>query len=105
MKISHIAYLVVAVLFMTAALPAAAQGGDTRPEEEVVKFEEKVHDFGDLLISDKSVTCKFKFTNISKKPIVVHNVVSSCGCTVPKWTKEPVMPGKTGTIDVTFKND
>ena len=105
MKISHIAYLVAAVLFMTAALPAAAQGGDTRPEEEVVKFEEKVHDFGDLLISDKSVTCKFKFTNISKKPIVVHNVVSSCGCTVPKWTKEPVMPGKTGTIDVTFKND
>lgn len=105
MKISHIAYLVAAVLFMAASLPAAAQGGDTRPEEEVVKFEEKVHDFGDLLISDKSVTCKFKFTNISKKPIVVHNVVSSCGCTVPKWTKEPVMPGKTGTIDVTFKND
>ena len=87
------------------AAPAAAQEGDARPEEEVVRFEEKVHDFGDLLVSDKSVTCKFEFTNISKKPVVVHNVVSSCGCTVPEWTKEPVRPGEKGAIEVTFKND
>ena len=94
-----------AALFASAGLAAQGSSGETRPEEEVVRFEEKIHDFGDILLSDKSVSCKFNFTNISKKPVVVHNVVSSCGCTVPQWTREPVMPGKTGTIEVTFKND
>ncbi len=101
-----VTFAALTAFFLTlAAVPCAAQSGETRPEEEVVVFNEKVHDFGDLLVSDRSVSCKFTFTNISKKPVVVHNVVSSCGCTVPKWTKEPVMPGKTGVIDVTFKND
>ena len=103
MNIKGLILALAAVL--VAAVPCAAQSGETRPEEEVVKFEEKIHDFGDLTIADKSVSCKFVFTNISKKPVVVHNVVSSCGCTVPKWTKQPVKPGETGTIDVTFKND
>ncbi len=93
-------------MVLLAAMPAAfAQNNETRPEEEVVQFEEKIHDFGDLLLTDKSVSCKFRFKNISKKPVVVHNVVSSCGCTVPHWTKQPVKPGETGTIEVTFKND
>ena len=97
--------LFAALVFAAFAFAPGAAAQDTRPEEEVVRFEEKVHDFGDILLSDKSVSCKFKFTNISKKPIVVHNVVSSCGCTVPSWTKEPVKPGAEGAIEVTFKND
>ena len=104
MKLGIYISLLVALLSFPMA-ECIAQASDTRPEEEVVEFDEKVHDFGDLLLSDKSVSCKFRFKNISKKPIVVHNVVSSCGCTVPKWTKAPVRPGETGTIDVTFKND
>jgi len=97
----------VAVLLTLFAFMAGAQTGtnDARPEEEVVKFTNKVHDFGDILLTDGEKECSFEFKNISKKPVVVHNVVSSCGCTVPKWTKEPVMPGKTGSIRVVFKND
>lgn len=98
-------FIIALAAVLAVALPCAAQSGDTRPEEEVVRFEEKIHDFGDLTIADKSVSCKFVFTNISKKPVVVHNVVSSCGCTVPHWTKQPVKPGETGAIEVTFKND
>ncbi len=105
MKLKVTFAALAAFFLMLCSVPCAAQSGDTRPEEEVVRFNEKVHDFGDLLLSDRSVSCKFTFTNISGKPVVVHNVVSSCGCTVPKWTREPVMPGKTGTIEVTFKND
>ena len=104
MKLGIYISLLAALLSFPMA-ECLAQGEDTRPEEEVVSFEEKVHDFGDLLLSDKSVSCKFRFKNIGKKPIVVHNVVSSCGCTVPTWTKEPVKPGGTGTIEVTYKND
>lgn len=73
--------------------------------EKVVSFDRKIHDFGDILISDGAVTCIFTFTNVSNSPIVIHNVVSSCGCTTPDWTREPVLPGKQGTIKARFSND
>lgn len=71
----------------------------------VVKFDKTIYDFGDFKISDGEKRCTFTFTNISNKPIVVHRVISSCGCTEPVWTKSPVRPGEKGTIDITFKND
>ena len=42
------------------------------------------------------------FTNIGDAPLVIHQAVASCGCTVPEYTKEPIMPGKKGTIKVTY---
>lgn len=104
----NIQIFALAVLLISAsAFMAGAQDStnDAKPEEQVVKFTKKIHDFGDILLSDGEKECTFEFKNISKKPVVVHNVVSSCGCTVPKWTREPVMPGKTGSIKVMFKND
>lgn len=71
----------------------------------VIKFDKTVHDFGDILISDGEQKCKFTFTNISDKPMVIHRVISSCGCTEPTWEKRPLRPGEKGTIDITFKND
>ena len=47
-------------------------------------------------------TYNFKFTNNADKPIVITNVKSSCGCTIPSWPKEPVQPGKTGSIAVKY---
>ena len=74
-------------------------------EENVVSFDKKIHDFGDIIIKDGAVHCSFTFTNISNSPIVVHNVVASCGCTTPDWTRKPVLPGETGTINARFSND
>lgn len=74
-------------------------------EAKTIKFDKKVHDFGDILIANGAVKCTFTFTNISSKPIVIHNVISSCGCTTPEWTKEPVLPNKSGTINAVFTND
>lgn len=48
------------------------------------------------------VSCVFTFTNIGDAPLVIHQAVASCGCTVPDYTKEPILPGKTGTIKVTY---
>lgn len=73
--------------------------------DKVVTFDSKIHDFGDITLSDGAVNCIFTFKNISNSPIVVHNVVSSCGCTTPEWTKQPVLPGKEGTIKARFSND
>ena len=74
-------------------------------EADVIRFDKKVHDFGDVLMAEGPVTCIFTFTNIGQQPLVIHNVISSCGCTTPEWTREPVRPGATGTIQATYSND
>ena len=84
---------------------AAVSAQEYYKEADVIRFDKKIHDFGDVLIAEGPVSCLFTFTNIGTQPIVIHNVISSCGCTTPEWTKEPVRPGATGTIQATFSND
>lgn len=98
---------VIIFLALTAAscLSVFAQDDSFYKEADVIRFDKKVHDFGDVMIAEGPVSCIFTFTNIGKEPIVIHNVISSCGCTTPDWTREPVRPGATGTIQATFSND
>ncbi|NCP45433.1 MAG: DUF1573 domain-containing protein [Flavobacteriales bacterium] len=44
----------------------------------------------------------FEFTNTGDAPLIVSKVTSSCGCTVPKWSKDPILPGQTGEIQVKY---
>ena len=100
-----IAILLLAA-FLTGTVSGFAQSGNqNQPEDKVVSFNEKTHDFGDILLSDGPVTCEFEMTNISNSPIVIHNVVSSCGCTVPDYDKKPIQPGGKTAIEVTYAND
>jgi len=48
------------------------------------------------------VSCVFTFTNTGNAPLIIHQAVSSCGCTVPEYTMEPIAPGATGTLNVTY---
>ncbi|MFA7115764.1 MAG: DUF1573 domain-containing protein [Bacteroidales bacterium] len=73
--------------------------------EGVVKFDKTIYDFGNILISDGSQSCTFTLTNISKNPIVINRVITSCGCTNPKWTKSPIKPGQIGYIKIQYSND
>ena len=59
------------------------------------------HDFGSIVYGANGKV-DFIFTNQGTKPISITNVESSCGCTVPTWTKEPVAPGKQGTVTVGY---
>ena len=96
--------ILLSLLFLSC-VSLFAQDETFYKEADVIRFDKKVHDFGDVLIAEGPVTCLFTFTNIGSQPIVVHNVISSCGCTTPEWTREPVRPGATGTIQATFSND
>jgi hypothetical protein len=80
-------------LFAQEPVQAAAQ--------DSIVFEKLVHDYGTITKGADGET-EFKFTNKGDKPLILSNVRSSCGCTVPSWTKEPVEPGKTGTIKVKY---
>lgn len=71
----------------------------------VVEFDKTLHDFGDISVEDGPQECSFKITNISDQAIVIYEVVSSCGCTDVQWTREPLQPGKSGTISASYKNE
>ncbi len=73
--------------------------------ENQLKFEKTTHNFGKFSVKAGPKQCSFEFTNAGSTPIVINNVISSCGCTEPVWPKQPIMPGKGGKIDVTYLND
>lgn len=59
------------------------------------------HNFGDIS-EDNIVETVFKFTNTGEADLVISNAKGSCGCTVPEYPKEPIVPGGTGEIKVSF---
>lgn len=80
---------------------AASTPGDTTQGFPEMTFEQTVHNFGEITQGEK-VEYAFKFTNTGKKDLLIQNAVSSCGCTVPEWPKEPVKPGESGYLKVVF---
>lgn len=78
-----------------------------KEQEEVkgpkVTFEEASHDFGDISQGDK-VTHTFKFNNTGTEPLILSNVLTTCGCTATNWPREPIAPGKSGEITVSFNS-
>ena len=80
-------------------------GMPNAPDEGDAVFDKLVHDFGDVSMEDGPLTCTFTVTNNGTEPLVLFEVVSSCGCTDVTWTREPLQPGKSGTISATFKNE
>ncbi len=68
-----------------------------------ISFEEEVFDFGDLIEGDV-VEHIFKFKNTGKNPLIINLAQGSCGCTVPEWPREPILPGKGGEIKVKFNS-
>jgi len=71
-------------------------------QKSVISFEVKEHDFGKVNEEDGKITYVFDFTNKGNAPLVVSRVQASCGCTTPTWSKEPIEPGKKGSITVTY---
>lgn len=65
------------------------------------KFEKEIIDYGKILRGSNGVRT-FVFTNVGDQPLVIENIKSSCGCTVPKKPKQPIMPGEKGEIKVAY---
>jgi hypothetical protein len=71
-------------------------------QRPVIRFETKSHDFAKIKEDGGKVTHIFDFTNTGKSPLVISKVEASCGCTTPTWSKEPIEPGKKGSVTVTY---
>lgn len=66
-----------------------------------IEFEKEVHDFGKLQAGADAVV-NFKFKNTGNEPLIISNARGSCGCTVPEWPREPIAPGQSGSIKVSY---
>lgn len=94
--------LVLSIVLIIASLSYGnSQEVPKNPNGPEIQFSKTVHDYGTIQQGGDG-NCEFKFKNIGKEPLILSNVVSSCGCTVPSWTREPIMPGKEGTIKVKY---
>ena len=66
-----------------------------------IEFKTEIIDYGTIEKGADGVRV-FEFTNTGNAPLIISNVKSTCGCTVPKKPKEPIMPGETGEIEVKY---
>jgi len=73
----------------------------SNPNAPVITFDKTVHDYGTLQQHGDG-KCEFTFTNNGKEPLILSNVRSSCGCTVPTWPRQPVLPGQSEVIKVKY---
>ncbi|WP_027077730.1 DUF1573 domain-containing protein [Maribacter antarcticus] len=66
-----------------------------------IEFKTETVDYGEITKGSDGIRV-FEFTNTGKAPLIISDVRSSCGCTIPKKPKDPIMPGKTGEIQVKY---
>lgn len=71
------------------------------PNAPIIFIEETLFDYG-TLEQDANGIHNFIYKNIGKEPLVLSNVRSSCGCTIPVWSREPLLSGKQDTIKVKY---
>ncbi|HFA49383.1 MAG TPA: DUF1573 domain-containing protein [Bacteroidetes bacterium] len=81
--------------------PITAQGLKDTVNVAKMVFKETVFDFGEVKEGDM-VTHVFSFENTGKIPLVINDAHSTCGCTIPKWPKDPIPAGGKGVIKVEF---
>ena len=91
-----LAFTLLCFVMLTTAF---AQSAAKQPD---IKFDKTSHNFGTFSEDDPVVTCVFKFTNTGTAPLIIHQAVPSCGCTVPTYTKEPIKPGESGKLEIRY---
>ncbi|MDE6297833.1 MAG: DUF1573 domain-containing protein [Muribaculaceae bacterium] len=88
--------LLAAAVFMI--LPAVAK----EKAESKITFSEKRHNFGTVKEDGGPVSYEFQFVNEGDGNLIIYEATAQCGCTKPEYPKNPVAPGKTGKIKVTY---
>lgn len=86
--------------------PLTANGLDTvaAARKPTLDFKDTLHDFGPIQ-EKEIVSYEFTFTNNGKTPLIITDATGSCGCTVPEYPHDPVAPGQSGIMKVTFNSN
>ncbi|MFH2095793.1 MAG: DUF1573 domain-containing protein [Bacteroidota bacterium] len=91
------------VIFLTISTLVSAQSvfHNGNDNDAVITWEDDLIDLGKIK-KDKPATVIYKFKNEGLKPLIITNVESSCGCTVPEYSKQPIKPLASGEIVATY---
>lgn len=84
--------------------PNSASSNVGKGSLPVIQFDEVEHDFG-RIIEGETVSYAFSFTNTGKSDLIIGEVSTSCGCTVPSYPKTPIRPGEKGVVKIAFNSN
>ena len=96
--------MIAAVLLSSFAQSASGVPQDfkiTLPPVAKATFAKESHDFGEIP-KGVPVSVEFSFTNTGDEALIIKDVVTSCGCTASDYAREPILPGKSSKIKVTY---
>ena len=100
-------FLSIVTVIILATVASCSQSSNANNDKKgaaEITFTEAEHDFG-TIEQASDATCTFEFKNTGKEALVISNVQTSCGCTVPVWTREPVKKKKTGEIKIHYNTN
>lgn len=93
-----VSLILMVICLIATSVPAMAR----KKGQADITFATTTHDFGYIPEKKGVVSYEFVFTNTGDKPLVIQNATAECGCTTPEYSEEPVAPGKSGRIKVTY---
>jgi hypothetical protein len=91
----------IVAFFATLSCSQTPKSAAAQNKVPVIEFETTEHNYGTIPQKGDG-TYEFVFKNTGKAPLLLSNVRSSCGCTVPEWPKEPINKGEHGKIKVSY---
>jgi hypothetical protein len=94
---------VLFILFIGFGVFAQSEDSQTAQAGAQIAFEESLYEFGEITQGDR-VEHEFSYTNTGTEPLVISSVKTTCGCTAPNWSREPLAPGETMTMLVRFNS-
>ena len=97
-------FVLFSTLFLMCSI-ALAQNEEKVEKQDgpEITFKETSHDFGNIPFKGNG-SYEFVFVNTGNEPLILSQPKSSCGCTVPEWPRQPILPGESNVIKVTYKN-
>lgn len=93
------------ILLTTAViLSVAIKAQKVEQNGAVIAFSNTTYSY-DTISKGSNGECVFEFTNLGDEPLIITSAFSSCGCTVPSWPKEPILPNKKGEIKIKYNTE
>lgn len=100
----HLLGILAIVLMASVQLSAQAtptEGTPNPASKAILTLESDVVDYGTIDQGSEPLRVA-KFKNTGTEPLIISGAKGSCGCTVPNWPKEPIMPGESSTIEIRY---
>lgn len=94
--------IILSVIFIGLQFNFNSNISSNQEQAAEIKFDKTSHDFGKIKKGAKDVKCTFKYTNVGTDVLFITRIVKSCGCTEPVYSKQPLMPGQSATMEVGY---